>query len=451
MSFSKDFIWGAATASYQVEGAAFEDGKGLSVWDVCSKKTGFVKEGDTGETACDDYHRFKEDVGLIKQIGLKAYRMSISWPRVLPYGTGRVNEKGLEYYERLFDELLKNNITPYVTLFHWDYPFELYKRGGWLNPDSSDWFAEYVKVIVNRFSDRINHWFTLNEPQCHIILGHYDGIHAPGLKLDKGQVLLAIHNILLAHGKAVQNIRQYSKTPCKIGIAPNPGIYYPQTDSREDVEAAKKMMFGCMDDSLWLNTWWLDPVFLGSYPEDGLNMFRKWLPPVGQDDLKTICQPLDFFAMNVYNGTEVRAGRNHVPEFVKNKTGYDQTACKWPVTPQALYWGPKFLYERYKKPIIITENGLSNTDWVSVDGKVHDPQRIDFYYRYLRELKKAAEDGVVVEGYFAWSLMDNFEWALGYNERFGLVYVDFETQKRTIKDSGCWYRSVIESNGEILK
>lgn len=450
MSFSKDFVWGAATAAYQIEGAAFEDGKGLSVWDTCCKKPGFVKNGDTGNVACDHYHRYKEDVKIMKEIGLKAYRMSISWPRILPDGIGKVNEKGLDYYDNLIDELLKNGITPYITLFHWDYPNELYKKGGWLNPDSSDWFAEYTRVVVERLSDRVTHWITENEPQCYIGLGHLDGSHAPGVKLSKADFLLAAHNSLLAHGKAVQTIRKYSKLPCEIGYAPVGFSFYPETNSKEDIEAARSYTFEHFSDNWFTSSWWMDPVYLGKYPEEGLKYYEQWLPHMKQDDLKTIFQPIDFSGVNIYNASKVRMNNNGTAEIVKREPGFDQTAFKWPVTPEALYWGPKFFYERYGKPILITENGLSNADWVSIDGKVHDPQRVDFLYRYIRELKKAATDGIDIKGYFTWSLMDNFEWAHGYNERFGLVYVDFNTQKRIIKDSAYWYKKVIQSNGEII-
>jgi beta-glucosidase len=450
VSFKKDFIWGAATAAYQIEGAAGEDGRGLSVWDTCCKRPGFVRDGDTGNIACDHYHRYKEDVKLMKKIGLKAYRMSISWPRILPNGIGKINEKGLDFYDRLVDELLDNGITPYVTLFHWDYPQELFKKGGWLNPDSSDWFAEYTKVVVERLSDRVKHWMTLNEPQCFIGLGHSKGVHAPGLKLDLSDVLCASHNALLAHGKAVQTIRKYSKELCEIGYAPVGVVSFPDTQSKEDIEAARKATFDFDGPSLWNSSWWIDPAYLGSYPEEGLKVFEKWLPKIGADDMKTIFQPVDFLGLNIYRGPRVRMGQNGNPAKVKKNVGYDQTAIKWQVTPETLYWGPKFFYERYQKPILITENGLSNTDWISLDGKVHDPQRIDFLNRYLREYKRAAQDGVVAKGYFCWSLMDNFEWAEGYNERFGLIYTNYQTQERIIKDSGFWYKSVIENNGENL-
>jgi len=450
MSFPKDFVWGAAAASYQIEGAAHEDGKGLSIWDIFCQKEGIIWNGQSGDVACDHYHRYKDDVSLMKEIGLCAYRPSISWSRVIPQGTGAINPKGLEFYDKLIDELLAAGIQPYVTLFHWDYPYELYRRGGWLNQDSSDWFAEYVKVVVEKISDRVKYWITLNEPQCFIGLGHQFGIHAPGDKLESAELLTAAHNTLLAHGKAVQTIRTSSKTECQIGLAPVGVINIPATDSPEDVEAARQAMFSMTSKNLWNNTWWTDPVFLGQYPEDGLKLFNSDAPPIRDGDMKTICQPLDFFGVNIYIGQTTRAGKDNQPEAVSLPVGYAMTAYRWPITPEALYWGPRFYWERYKLPVIITENGLSNVDWISLDGKVHDPQRIDFLCRHLLELQKALKDGVDIRGYFHWSILDNFEWTSGYKERFGLVYVDYPTQKRISKDSAHWYKEVIASDGAIL-
>lgn len=451
MGFAKDFVWGAAAASYQIEGAAFEDGKGLSIWDVFCQKPGAIRDGHTGDVACDHYHRYKEDVAIMKELGLQAYRMSISWPRVIPAGTGTVNNKGLDFYDRLVDELLSKGIEPYITLFHWDFPFELYKKGGWMNPESSDWFAEYVRVVVDRLSDRVSNWITLNEPQCFIYLGHESGEHAPGVKMGIRELLQAGHNALLAHGKAVQVIRQYGKKKCEVGFAPVGSIKAPASSSQRDVEAARKATFSMSrNDYVWVTTWFSDPVYLGTYPEDGLKAFEKEMPSIGQDDMKIISQPLDFCGVNFYHCPLVSCGSNGEPVVVERDPGYPRTSYDWPVSPEGLYWGPKFLYERYGKPVLVTENGMANPDWVAIDGRVHDYQRIDFLQRYLREYKRAAEDGIPLKGYFCWSVMDNFEWAEGYNQRFGLVHVDYKTQKRTIKDSGYWYRTVIESNGENL-
>jgi len=414
------------------------------------QKAGTIWNNQSGDIACDHYHRYEEDVSLMKQVGLHAYRLSISWPRVLPEGTGALNPKGLAFYDKLIDKLLAAGISPYVTLFHWDYPYELYCRGGWLNRDSSDWFAEYARVVVDKLSDRVKYWITLNEPQCFIGLGHQFGFHAPGDKLEFAQVLTAAHNTLLAHGKAVQTIRAYSRLESRIGLAPVGIISIPASESSEDVEAARQAMFSVTDKSCWNNTWWTDPIFLGRYPEDGLELFGTNLPPIEDEDMKTICQPLDFFGVNIYFGQRTRASRDGQPELVPPPVGHPATAFGFSVSPEALHWGPRFYWERYKLPIIITENGMSNVDWLSLDSRVHDPQRIDFLHRYLLELQKASRDGVELRGYFQWSILDNFEWTQGYKERFGLVYVDYPTQKRTLKDSAYWYRELIASNGAIL-
>ena len=450
MTFPIGFVWGAAASSYQIEGAAYKDGKGLSTWDTFCQKAGTIWNGQSGDTACDHYHRYEEDVGLMKQIGLHAYRLSISWPRVVPQGLGAINPKGLEFYDRLIDELLAADISPHVTLFHWDYPYELYRRGGWLNRGSSDWFAEYVKVVVEKLSDRVKYWITLNEPQCFIGLGHQFGFHAPGDRLEFAEVLTAAHNALLAHGKAVQTIRAYSKVESRIGLAPVGIINIPATDGSEDVEAARHAMFSVTSKNCWNNTWWTDPVFCGRYPEDGLELFGSDVPPIQDQDMQMICQPLDFLGVNIYFGQMTRASKDGQPEAVPFPVGHAMTAFRFPVSPEALYWGPRFLWERYQTPIIITENGMSNVDWASLDGKVHDPQRIDFLHLYLLELQKACKHGVEVHGYFQWSILDNFEWTEGYKERFGLVYVDYPTQKRTLKDSAYWYKEVIASNGATL-
>lgn len=450
MSFPEGFYWGAATASYQIEGAWDTDGKGPSVWDMLCRKDGAIWSGHTGDVACDHYHRYAEDVANMREIGLTAYRFSISWPRILPQGTGTVNAKGLDFYSKLVDSLLEAGIEPFVTLFHWDYPYSLYRRGGWLNDESSNWFSDYTKVVVDRLSDRVSHWMTLNEPQVFVCLGHQMGIHAPALKLDWPDLLRITHNVLLSHGKSVQTIRANARKPAQVGFAPAGKYLAPVTDDERNVEAARNRMFACPTKDLWSNSWWLDPMFRGAYPEDGMRTFADALPPIRSADMETISQPLDFFGMNLYQGTFVRADRSGAAVDVGFETGHPMTAFAWYVVPEVLYWATKFFYERYAKPIYVTENGLSNLDWVSLDGKVHDPQRIDFTHRYLKELSRAADDGVEVGGYFHWSLMDNFEWAQGYKERFGLIYVDYSSQKRILKDSAHWYGSVIRENGGNL-
>jgi beta-glucosidase len=451
MEFPADFAWGVAAASYQIEGAAFEEGKGLSIWDMLCRKEGAIWNGQSGDVACDHYHHYKEDVALMKSINIPAYRLSISWPRILPGGTGKMNPAGLDFYDRLIDELLAADITPYVTLFHWDYPYELHCRGGWLNPDSSNWFAEYTKVVASRLGDRVSHWMTHNEPHCFIGLGYQEGRFAPGIKMGLTEVLLSAHNVLLAHGKGVQAIRASAKLPAKVGIAMVGINYYPTSDSEEDIQIARQATYSVFTRNLFSNTWWLDPIFFGHYPEDGQKLFGPAAPEVRPGDMETIRQPIDFLGENMYTGSAVRKGSDGTLEYVPLATGHPLNAMKWPLNPEVLHWGPIFLYERYKTPIIITENGSSEDDWISLDGKVHDPGRIDYTHRYLLELHKAIEAGVPVKGYFHWSIMDNFEWAEGYKERLGLIFIDYPTQKRILKDSAYWYQKVITSNGESLR
>ena len=448
MSFKKDFVWGAATASYQIEGAYNEDGKGESIWDVFSNQSGKVFGSHTGNVACDHYHRFKDDVKLMKELGIKAYRFSISWPRIFPNGTGEINEKGVKFYSDLIDELIDNGIEPYITLFHWDYPYELHKRGGWLNDESVGWFADYAAKVVELYSDRVKYFITFNEPQCFIGMGYRTGDHAPGLKCTYRDVFLICHNVLKAHGTAVIAMRKNAKQDIKIGYAPTGSMHYPSSGRKEDIDAAREELFKCppLDGFTWNVSWFSDPVILGRYPEDGLELYKDYLPEITPEDMKLISQPIDFYAQNIYNGWEIRKGTDGKNEYVERQQGYTMTAAKAPVTPKAMQWGPRFLYERYKLPIYISENGMPAHDAVSLDGKVHDPNRIDFLNRYFIEMEKAVELGADVRGYFTWSLMDNFEWSNGYSLRFGIVYVDYNTQARILKDSAKWYKDWIEEH-----
>ncbi len=445
MPFKSDFQWGVATASYQIEGSPYLAGGGRSVWDMFCERPNAILDGSNGDVACDHYNRYREDVALMGELGIPNYRLSIAWPRVIPGGLGNVSQEGLGFYDRLVDELLAKGIKPHVTLFHWDLPYELYLRGGWLNRDIVEQFADYTRVVAERLGDRVASWMTLNEPQCVLGLGQVEGKHAPGDKLNIKEVLLGSHHALLAHGRAVQEIRAVVPN-ARVGWAPVGVLSTPYTDGPEDVEAARQVTFATAPNSIWSSSWWNDPVFLGHYPEQGLQAFGKNAPEPLPGDMELIHQPLDFFGANIYNAQRVRAGANG-PEVVPFEHGIGRTVYHWPVTEEALYWGPKFFYERYGKPIVITENGLGLSDWVQLDGKVHDPQRIDFLTRYLRALERAADEGVPIDGYFQWSFMDNFEWNEGYRFRFGLVHVDYQTQVRTPKDSAYWYRDVIASNG----
>lgn len=450
--FKDDFVWGVATSAYQIEGRDADDGAGVCIWDEFAK-SGRVYEGHDGSVACDHIHRYKEDYALMRLLGVKAYRFSISWARVMPTGTGEVNEKAIALYRDMMKEMIKNGITPYITMYHWELPQALQNKGGWLNEDLIGYFGEYARVVAENFSDLSEHIITFNEPQCFIGLGYLTGGHAPGLKLSPKDVFQITHNVLRAHGTAVKQLRKYAKHPIKIGFAPTCGVAYPYTDSKEDIEAARSIYFGFdqpINNWTWNVPWFSDPVFLGKYPEEGLEKYKDYLPEITKEDMELIYQPIDFMGQNIYNGYFVRCGKDGKPEYVGRSEGFPKTATNWPVTPDALYWGAKFLYERYKMPLYITENGMSAHDWVSEDGRVHDYNRIDFLDKYLSSLQRASDDGVDLRGYFLWSFLDNFEWEKGYSDRFGIVYVDFATQKRIAKDSAYWYKEVMETNGKNL-
>ena len=450
--FRDDFVWGVASSAYQVEGRDPEDGCGKNIWDTFAEE-GRILDGKDAYTACDHMHRYKEDYKLMKLLGIKAYRFSMSWARILPEGTGKVNEKAIAMYRDMILSMKENGIEPYITMYHWEFPQALQDKGGWLNEDVIQWFGEYAKVVAENFSDICEYFITLNEPECFVGLGHLSGVHAPGLKLPYKDVFKIAHNALRAHGQAVINLRKYASRPIKVGYAPTCGMAYPATDSPEDIEAARKTLFGFhqpMDNWTWNVAWFNDPVFLGRYPEEGLKKFAEYLPEITDEDMKLISQPLDFMGQNIYNGYMMRQGEDGEPEYVDREAGAAKTAAGWPVTPECFYYGVKFLYERYHLPLYITENGMSCHDDVSLDGRVHDPNRQNFLDLYISALQRANDDGADVRGYFLWTFLDNFEWDKGYTERFGIVYVDFKTQKRIVKDSAFWYQKIIESNGREL-
>lgn len=437
-----NFIWGAASAAFQIEGGYREDGKGDSIWDVFTHEAGRTKRGDNGDVTCDHYHRYKEDVKMMADLGLHAYRFSVAWTRIFPNGIGEVNEKGIAFYNNLIDELLKYGIEPYLTLYHWDLPQKLFERGGWLNPDSPDWFYQYAKVIGERFGDRVKNFITINEPS-NIIEGMMPGGgNAPGLAYTLRDRLTAVHNVLKAHGKAVLALRE-TVADVKVGFAPNSSVICPADFDEKTIAVAKERYFA-LDKDNWLEgvTLFSDPVFLGDYPTVYYEYYKDILPDIKEGDMELISQPLDFCFQNIYAGTFVSVDESGNCVVVEKKGTYNMLG--WNVTPEAMYWGTKFLYERYQKPIYITENGFPNADMVSLDGKVHDPERIDFIQRYTQELKKAEAEGVDIRGYFYWSIMDNLEWELGYESRFGLIYVDFETLERIPKDSYYYYKEMIQ-------
>lgn len=450
MGFPVDFLWGAASAAYQIEGAWNADGKGESIWDAASHQPGFMAHGETGNVACDHVSRMKEDVALMQEIGLKSYRFSVSWSRVLPNGVGEVNEAGLKFYSALVDELKTAGIEPLVTLYHWDLPQAIQERGGWENPEISEWFAEYAKVVVSCLGDRVQYWMTINEPQMFAGLGFFIGAHPPFKKLSPEDQVAVSVNILRAHGRAVQTIRENAVLPAKIGMAPTGDVYLPKEETKAAIEEARAKSFGFSRYGFTMeNTWWADPVFLGKFPEGAYEAYPESMTKITEEDMQLISQPLDFYGFNVYHA----AVPHGVPREEYDDYAYQgspRTMTDWDITPEVLYWAPRFFYERYQKPILITENGMAAMDWVSLDGHIHDMQRQDFLHRYLLQLKRAADEGVPILGYTHWSVMDNLEWNNGYDKRFGLIFIDYKTQQRIIKDSARWYSSVIAANGENL-
>lgn len=443
MPFRHDFLWGVATSAYQIEGAAADHARGLSVWDALCRTHNAIADASSGEIACDHANRVAQDVGLMRNLGIDAYRLSISWPRVIPDGDGAPSPAGLDFYDALIDTLLDNGIRPFVTLFHWDFPLALQHKGGWLSPDAPRCFADYASLVATRLSDRVTDWITHNEPQCFVALGHRDARHAPGLKLPPADVLTVAHHALLAHGHATRAIRAAAKREPNIGWASLAHVKYPASNTQADIDAARAAQFGpSNNDWAWSIDWFGDPIHLGHYPEHTLSAIGHDMPRIKSGDMETINAPIDFIGLNIYSGTP-HAADDDAPRAVAHPPGHAITTMDWAVAPQSMRWGPAFVAQRYGVPIFITENGMSNPDWVALDGGVHDPQRIDFLTRYLDALETAADDGVDVRGYFLWSLLDNFEWAEGYKKRFGIVHVDFETLERTPKDSFEWYRNRI--------
>lgn len=440
MGFNQDFLWGAASAAYQVEGAYDEDGKGMGIWDALSG--GHVKHGENGNVACDHYHRYKEDVALMKELGLKAYRFSVSWPRIQPE-EGKVNEQGIRFYQDLVQELLDAGITPMCTLFHWNLPMWLHEKGGWNFDGISGAFAEYARIVVDALSDRVRYWMTVNEAAAFIGNGYVTGTHAPFEKaLDHPDTLMEVvshltKNVLLAHGKAVQVIRKHAQTPPVIGAAFNGSLLLPWENTAEAVEEARRDTFSGRHFFAGID-WWAGPMIQGTLQPELAGQ-------ISPQEMEVIHQPLDFMGYNCYSSGNYDEYTGVNPRVYP---GMPRTAMDWPVTPDALYWAVRFYYEKYHLPMMITENGMANIDFVMSDGRVHDPQRIEYMKLYLAGLKRAAEEGYPVIGYLYWSILDNFEWAEGYDKRFGLIHVDYRTLKRTLKDSALWYAQVIRTNGE---
>jgi beta-glucosidase len=440
VQFPAGFSWGTATASYQVEGAWNEDGRGESVWDRFSHTEGKILNGDTGDVACDEYHRYKEDVAIMKELGMRGYRFSIAWPRVFPNGTGTVNQKGLDYYSRLVDELLANGITPFPTLFHWDLPQALQDAGGWANRDIIDQFATYAETCVSALGDRVKNWMVFNEPWCFTFLGTLFGIHAPGFR-DADHCMKATHVVNLAHAAALKAMRATGK-PDAVGTAFSMTSCYPASDSAEDKAAAERQ-------HAFVNTWFLDPLVKSAYPlayVDQEKTLRRM--DIRPGDMEQMRSKLDFIGINLYQRTIVAASEQDRNMGTRQVPGPGpRTAFGWEVWPAALYQMIKRIDADYgRPPIYVTENGCSYATAPGADGRVHDQERIDFYDGYIGQVARAIDEGCDVRGYYAWTLLDNFEWATGFSQRFGLTYTDFETQKRTIKDSGYWFRDLIARN-----
>ena len=436
LSFPSDFIWGAATAAYQIEGAAFEDGRTETIWDRFARLPGKIRNADNGDIACDHYHLWEKDVELMKTLGLKGYRFSISWSRVLPDGRGTVNPKGIDFYSRLVDKLLENNIEPFITLFHWDLPMALQDAGGWLNRRIADWFTEYAVVMYKSLGDRVRYWSTHNEPNVFALCGYLTGKHAPGIK-DHSTYTQVIHHLLLAHGDATSAGRSILPK-AKFGITLALGMDYPANDTPED-NAAVDIAWTTGPRTL------LDPIFKGSYPALENDSITPFNPVILDNDLKRICQPLDYLGINHYFSNWLTI-QNNLPKITRNDL--PKTDRGWTVYPEGFKDMLLKVTDEYGKiPIYIMENGAAYPDTISEDSMVHDPLRVEYYRSYIRSLHEAIMKGVDVKGYFAWSLLDNFEWEKGYSCRFGIVYVDFKTQERIIKDSGKFYSMVIKDNG----
>ncbi len=421
--FPPDFRFGCAASSYQIEGGWKADGKSESNWDVFCRKPGVIADGTSGEVACDHYHRFREDLDLMRTMGIGAYRLSISWPRVLPDGRGRPNEAGLAFYDRLIDGLLERGIEPWVTLFHWDMPQTLEAAGGFLNRDIASRMADYAALVAGRLGDRVHHWATINEGPCIAENGYREGIFAPGLRLGEKAVRNVIHHILLAHGRSVEAFR--SEAPnAKIGFVHNPWNIIPDTLAPEDVAAAGK-------EFVTRAGWWLDPLFKGAYPAAELAKLGADAPDVQPGDLACIAQPLDFLGLNAYFAERISAATGKV----WRREEAAVTDCDWKVEPETLYWTLRFLHEEYAvKELVVTENGCA---WEK--GGLEDWHRVAYIRDHLRGVALAISEKIPVSGYFVWSLLDNFEWASGYSLRFGMVHMDYGTLTRTPKASAHWY------------
>jgi len=439
LSFPAGFRWGCATSSYQIEGAVKEDGRGASIWDTFSHTPGKIADGSNGDIACDSYHRYQDDTQLLKSLGANAYRFSIAWPRIFPNGRGKPNKKGVDHYNRVVDNLLENGIEPHITLFHWDLPEAL--LGGWQSRDTAKAFADYAALMSRQLSDRVKHFLTMNEFRSFVDAGHLFGIHAPGLRLPIAEVNQIRHHALLAHGLGVQALRANARHDIEIGVAENPSPPVPVIETEEHIAAARAAIRGSSGPHL-------AAMLEGRYPEDRLVPSAR-PPKIEPGDMEIIGSPLDFVALNVYTPIYVKAASNSQGYItVPRPASFPTMSLPWlMVGPEAIYWAVRLTSEVWKpRAIYISENGCSADD-VLRGGRVDDTDRVMFLRNYLFNLRRAITDGYPLKGYFLWSLMDNFEWAEGYSKRFGIHYVDFQSQQRTPKLSAAWYREVIKRNG----
>ncbi len=440
--FPGNFLWGSATASYQVEGAVHENGRGTTIWDTFSHTPGKTHNGDTGDVSTDSYHRYPEDIVLMKNLGLKACRFSIAWSRIFPDGTGQPNQPGIDHYRKFAEALHAAGIEPFCTLYHWDLPQALEDKGGWQNRDTAQAFADYAGYTAGKLSDLVSHFMTMNEISTFVDLGYGAGIHAPGLKLDQGKLAQVRHHAVLGHGLAVQAIRAKAKAGTKVGSAENLQAITPVFDAPEHVAAARKAM-------VEENAGYLTVMRTGKYTDAYLQKLGADAPKFTPEDLKAIGSPQDFQGINIYTATFVRAADNAMGyTVVPNPSSYPHMFSPWlNIGPEALYWAPKLVAEVFGvNDIYITENGASSDDKIAPDGHVYDTDRVMYLRNYLMHLQQATAEGVPVRGYFCWSLLDNYEWADGYEKRFGITYVDFATQKRTPKLSSGFYKNVIQRN-----
>lgn len=442
--FPASFAWGVATAAPQIEGAAFEDGKGESIWDRYARIPGKIHNGDTLDVACDHYHRYKDDIALMRELGVKNYRLSLAWPRIFPQGDGAPNRKGLDFYKRLLGALRENGITPWVTMFHWDLPQALEDRGGWTSRVTVDAFARYADTIVKAFSGQVKNWITLNEIRCFTLLAYSRaGTKAPGRFVSNALLNQTYHHALLCHGHGVRAVREHGGAGARVGLTDNPDACQPVTEHARDIAAAHTW-FAEKNEHL------LGAIYGGGYSSAYLKRCGADAPDYKPDDFKLISQPTDFLGLNIYSGSYVRAlgGDAGRPETLPLPAHYPRADSVWlNITPQCLYWAARMVQGLYGvKSIHITENGCGYDDEPVRNGEVHDLHRREFLRAYLRELHRAISDGVPVDGYFVWSLMDNYEWEDGYARRFGIVHCDFATQKRTPKLSARWYSDVMAAN-----